>query len=95
MSQQLRKELLLNLAIPYASSQTAFQIYRAHVIPMPQGDPTEAIKWVTEGSYLAISEDSMETTVLTEKTVRQLFGKLNIPDLPSNYGGHILASRHA
>ena len=62
----IEEGLLLNLAIPYASSQTAFQIYRAHVIPMPQGDPTEAIKWVTEGSYLAISEDSMETTVLTE-----------------------------
>ena len=44
----IEEGLLLNLAIPYASSQTAFQIYRAHVIPMPQGDPTEAIKWVTE-----------------------------------------------
>ena len=59
--------ILLSLAIPYASSQTAFQIYRAHVVPMPQSDPTEAIRWVTEGPYLAISEDSMETTVLTKE----------------------------
>ena len=70
----IEEGLLLNLAIPYASSQTAFQIYRAHVIPMPQGDPTEAIKWVTEGSYLAISEDSMETTVLTEKQYANCLG---------------------
>ena len=62
----IEEGLLLNLAIPCASSQTAFQMYRAQVIPMPQVDPTEAIKWVTEGPYLAISEDSMETTVLTE-----------------------------
>ena len=34
---------------------------------MPQTDPTEAIRWVLEGPYLAASEDSMETTVLTEK----------------------------
>ena len=66
--------LLLNLAIPYASSQTAFQMYRAQVIPMPQADPTEAIKWVTEGSYPAILEDSMETTVLTEEQYANCLG---------------------
>ena len=66
--------LLLNLAIPYASSQTAFQMYRAQVIPIPQADPTEAIKWVTEGSYLAILEDSMETTVLTEEQYANCLG---------------------
>ena len=58
--------LLLNLVIPYALSQTAFQIYRAQVIPMAQPDPTEAIRGITEGSYLAISEDSMEKKKLTE-----------------------------
>ena len=62
----IEEGLLVNLAIPYASIQTAFQVYRPQVIPMPQADPTEAIKWVTEGPYLAISEDSMETTILTE-----------------------------
>ena len=62
--------LLLNLAIPYASSQTAFHIYRAQVIPMPQPDPTEAIRWITE----AISEDSMETTVLTEDQYAKCLG---------------------
>ena len=70
----IEEEPLLNLAIPYASSQTAFQMYRAHVIPLPQADPTEAMKWVTEGSYLAISEDSMETTVLTEEQYANCLG---------------------
>ena len=66
--------LLLSLAIPYASSQTAFQIHRAQVVPMPQPDPTETIRWVTEGPYLAISEDSMETTVLTEEQYSKCLG---------------------
>ena len=70
----IEEGLLLNLAIPYASSQTAFQMYRAQVIPMPQVDPIEAIKWVTEGPYLAISEDSMETTVLTEDQYANCLG---------------------
>ena len=70
----IEEVLLLNLAKPYASSQTAFQMYRAQVIPMPQVDPTEAIKWVTEGPYLAISEDSMETTVLTEDQYANCLG---------------------
>ena len=43
---------------------------------MPQVDPTEAIKWVTEGPYLAISEDFMETTVLTEDQYANCLGTL-------------------
>ena len=39
---------------------------------MPQADPTEAIKF--ERSYLAISEDSMETTVLTEEQYANCLG---------------------
>ena len=70
----IEEGLLLNLAIPYASSQTAFQIYRAQVIPMPQSDPTEAIKRVTDGPYLAISEDSMETEILTENQYAHCLG---------------------
>ena len=58
--------LLLTLAIPLASSQTVFEVYRANVIPMPQKDSVDALQWVIEGEYLAISEGQMETTVLTE-----------------------------
>ena len=70
----IEEGLLLNLAIPYASNQTAFQMYRAQVIPMPQVDPTEAIKWVIEGPYPAISEDSIETIVLTEDQYANCLG---------------------
>ena len=58
--------LLLTLAIPLASSQTVFEVYRANVIPMPQKDSVDALQWVIEGEYLAISEGQMETTVLTK-----------------------------
>ena len=36
--------LLLTLAIPLASRQTSFQVYSAHVIPMPQQDHKEALQ---------------------------------------------------
>ena len=57
--------LLLTLVIALASSQRVFEAYRANLIPMPQKDSVEALKWVIEGEYLAISEGQMETTVLT------------------------------
>ena len=68
--------LLLTLAIPLASSQTAFQSFRSIVIPMPHMDANEdeAIQWVTEGEYLAVSEDSMETTVLTKQQFDRCLG---------------------
>ena len=58
--------LLLTLAIPLASSQTVFEIFRAIVIPMLQMDSVDALRYVIEGEYLAISEGQMETTVLTK-----------------------------
>ena len=70
----LDEGVLLTLSIPLASSQTAFNVYRAHLIPMPQRDSTEALQWVTEGPYLAVSEDSMETTVLTHEQYEQCLG---------------------
>ena len=66
--------LLLTLAVPLSSSQTAFNVYRAHLVPMPQEDPKEALQWVVEGEYLAISEDSMETTTLTEAEYQNCLG---------------------
>ena len=57
--------LLLILAISLASSHTVFEVYRANVIPMLQKDSLDALQWVIEGEYLAISEGQMKTTVLT------------------------------
>ncbi len=66
--------LLLTLSIPLASSQTAFHVYKAQVVPMPQLNPKEALQWVIEGPYLAISEDSMESTVLSEDQLSNCLG---------------------
>ena len=49
--------LLLTLAIPLASRRTSFYVSSANVIPMPQQDPKEALQWIIEGRYLAISQD--------------------------------------
>ena len=66
--------LLLTLAIPLASSQTVFEVYCANVIPMPQKDLFDALQWVIEGEYLAISEGQMETTVLTRSQYDNCLG---------------------
>ena len=58
--------LILTLAIPLGSRTTAFSVYRAHVIPMPQSDPRMAIKWVVEAPYLAISEDKEDSITLSK-----------------------------
>ena len=41
---------------------------------MPQPDPKEALQWSVEGQYLAISEDSMESTVLTKEQFDNYLG---------------------
>ena len=65
--------LLLTLAIPLASSQTVFEVYRANVIPMPQKVALDALQWVIEGEYLAIS-GQIETTVLTRSQYDNCLG---------------------
>ena len=70
----VKEGLLLTLAIPLASSQTAFDVYRAQLIPMPQQQTSDALQWVTEGQFLAISEDSMETTVLSKDQFNNCLG---------------------
>ena len=56
----------MGIAIPLASKQTAFTVFRSVPVPMPQLEPDLAIKWKLEAPYLAISEDNMETAYLTE-----------------------------
>ena len=70
----VKQGLLLTLAIPLASRTTTFTVYSAHLVPMPQLDPSEALEWVIEGSYLAISQDSMETTTLTQTQLDNCIG---------------------
>ena len=66
--------LLLTLSTPLASRQSSFRLYGAHVIPMPQHDPKEALQWIIECPYLAISQDSMETATLTQQQLDNCLG---------------------
>ena len=66
--------LLLTLAIPLSSSETAFDVYRAHFIPKPEKDPGVALQWKIEGPYLAISENTMESTVLSFEQFEECLG---------------------
>ena len=42
----LDDNLLITMAIPFASRQTAFTLYKAVVVPLPQMDEDMAIKWI-------------------------------------------------
>ena len=49
-----------------ASKQTVFTVYEAKLIPMPYpDDPQSALTWNVEAPYLALSEDHMESSVLS------------------------------
>ena len=41
---------------------------------MPQKGKEKALLWLTEGKYLALSEDSMETTVMTTEQFENCLG---------------------
>ena len=43
---------------------------------MPQKDYVDALQWVIEGEYIAISEGQMETTVLTKSQYDNCLGPL-------------------
>ena len=70
----LEEGLLMTLSIPLASKQTSLTVYRATPIPMPQPEPTLAMKWKTETQFLAISEDNLETALLTEYDLANCIG---------------------
>ena len=59
----LDQGLLMTMAIPFASRQTTFTLYKAIVVPLPQMDEDIAIKWDVEAEYLAVSENMMETSL--------------------------------
>ena len=55
----------MTMAIPFASRQTAFTVYKAIAAPLPQMDEDMAVKWDVEAEYLAVSENLMETSLVT------------------------------
>ena len=62
------KGLLLTLNIPLASQQTVFTLFEAKLIPMPfPDDPQTALTWNIEAPYLALSENKLESSVLSEE----------------------------
>ena len=66
--------LLMTMAMPFASRQTAFTVYQAIVLPQPQRDEDMAVKWTMEAEYLAVSENLMETSLVTRDQVDKCIG---------------------
>ena len=67
--------LLLTLNIPRASQQTVFTLFEAKLIPMPfPDDPQTALTWNIEAPYLALSENKLESSVLSEEQFEHCLG---------------------
>ena len=67
--------LLMTLNIPLAAKQTDFTVYEAKLIPMPYpDDPQSALTWNIEAPYLALSEDHMESSVLSAEQFEHCLG---------------------
>ena len=66
--------LIMRIAIPLATKDSAFTVFRAIAVPMPQPEPDLAIKWILEAPYLAISEINKETAFLTEYDLGRCIG---------------------
>ena len=62
------------MAIPFASRQTTFTVLKAIVVPLPQLDEEASIKWDVEAEFLAVSEDLMETSLVTRDQVDKCIG---------------------
>ena len=66
--------LVMRIAIPVASKQTAFTVFRSIADPMLQMELQLEIMWKLETPNLAISEDNMETAYLTEYDLSRCIG---------------------
>ena len=65
----------MTLNVPLASKQTVFTVYEAKLIPMPYpDDPQSALTWNIEAPYLALSEDHMESSVLSAEQFEHCLG---------------------
>ena len=69
-----KTEALMKIAIPLASQQTSFTVFHAIPVAMLQYEKDNVIMWKTEAPYLAISEDNMETAVLTKYNLKHCLG---------------------
>ena len=64
----------MTMVIPFASRQSAFTVYKAIVVPLPQIEEDIAIKWKVESEYLAVSQDLWETSLVTRDQFEKCIG---------------------
>ena len=69
------ERLLLTLNIPPASQQTVFTLFEAKLIPMPfPADLQTALTWNIEAPYLALTQNKLESSVLSEEQFEHCLG---------------------
>ena len=67
--------LLLTHNIPLASQQTLFTLFGAKLLPMPFPDDHQtALTWNIEAPYSALSENKLESSVLSEEQFEHCLG---------------------
>ena len=69
------ERLLLTLNIPLVSQQSVFTLFEAKLIQMPfPDDPQTAVIWNIEAPYLDLSENKLESSVLSEVQFEHCLG---------------------
>ena len=72
------------------SKETALTVYRAHPMPMPQPESTISMRWKTATPFLDISENNLETALLTQyastSALAQQLTRFDIDQMPQS--GH-------
>ena len=81
----------MRTAIPLETKNSAFTVFRATALPMPQSEPDLAIKWKLGVPHLAISENNKETAFLTEYDLGRCIGSSHYQiclDMIATEAGH-------
>ena len=69
----LDQGLLMTMATPFAARQTAFTVYKAIRVLLPQMDEDTAIKWDMEAEQLAVSKN-LKTSLVTRDQLDKCIG---------------------
>ena len=81
----------MRIAIPLAIKESAFTVFRAIAVPMPQPENDMAIKWKLEAPYLAISENNDDTHFLSVYDLSRCIGSTRYQlclDMIATEAGH-------
>ena len=87
----MEQGIIMRIAFHLATKESAFTVFRALAVPMPQPENDMAIKWKLEAAFLAISEINDDTASLSEYDLSRCIGSTRYEicvDMIATEAGH-------